>query len=120
MRRRLFPLLALAAGCTAQPPRDRGAPPLPRASAPLSPPRARAPVSPPATDANAPPPARAGLAAGGAHTCLLRKGEVRCWGKNDAGQLGNGTRAEAALPAVVKGLTNPVRIALGNEHSCAL
>jgi hypothetical protein len=59
------------------------------------------------------------LAAGFDFTCVLAKGKVSCWGKNDAGQLGNGTwkligsRQEVKLP--------PTRaIAASNAHVCAL
>jgi alpha-tubulin suppressor-like RCC1 family protein len=41
----------------------------------------------------------AGVAAGTAHTCAwLADGNMTCWGKNDTGQLGNGTTSTAANP----------------------
>jgi hypothetical protein len=43
--------------------------------------------------------------AGAAHTCARRRsGEVVCWGNNDAGQLGDGTRVQRLSPTPVLGL----------------
>jgi len=54
----------------------------------------------------------ASLAAGGAHTCaLMTGGGVRCWGANDAGQLGDGM-------APVFALTPPERDLLGFKGTC--
>lgn len=39
------------------------------------------------------------------HACALKKdGTVWCWGKNDRGQLGDGTKADSAYPVKVSGL----------------
>ena len=47
----------------------------------------------------------AALAAGGTHACLRRlDGTVACWGRNDDGQLGDGTRTPRARAAAVSGL----------------
>lgn len=58
----------------------------------------------------------------GGHACArLASGAVHCWGKNEKGQLGDGTtkdRAAAATP--VKGIADATRIACGTETSCAL
>jgi alpha-tubulin suppressor-like RCC1 family protein len=60
------------------------------------------------------------LAAGSAHTCaLLGDGTVRCWGKNDAGQLGDGTTNDGTAPTSVIGLRDVVEIAAGARHTCA-
>ena len=75
-----------------------------------------------------PGPAQA-IAAGGHHTCaLLTDASVRCWGANDAGQLGLGDRASrgdgpgemgAALPAVdLPGRVQQLQA--GGRHTCAL
>jgi alpha-tubulin suppressor-like RCC1 family protein len=46
-----------------------------------------------------------GIAAGGSHTCAIRDGhEVWCWGDNENGQLGDGTRENRNLPVRVVGL----------------
>lgn len=61
------------------------------------------------------------LAAGGDHTCaLLANGTVTCWGKNDAGQLGDGTTNDAAVPTPVPELSGAVQVAAGRRHTCAL
>lgn len=67
------------------------------------------------------------IALGGNHTCaLLDNGQVRCWGKNQYGQLGYATtepvgdsEALASYGYVSLG-GNVVKIAAGYEHTCAL
>ena len=56
------------------------------------------------------------------HTCALTVADVvLCWGKNDSGQLGNGTAGGLQLtPAEVPGLTNASGLAAGFRHSCAV
>ncbi len=47
----------------------------------------------------------ASLVAGGHHNCvILEVGGVMCWGKNDVGQLGDGTTNNRAFPVSVQGL----------------
>jgi len=61
------------------------------------------------------------LAAGGYHTCaLLADGTVRCWGRNDRGQVGDGTTISRSTPVVVSGMTSAVQISGGLYHMCAL
>lgn len=60
------------------------------------------------------------LAAGDDHTCaLLPDRTVRCWGRNDAGQLGDGTTNDALAPVTVAGLAEVDGIAAGARHTCA-
>jgi alpha-tubulin suppressor-like RCC1 family protein len=61
------------------------------------------------------------IAAGSSHTCaLLSDGTVKCWGRNDYGQLGDGTFIDKNTPVTVSGLTNAVAIAASDVHTCAL
>lgn len=62
------------------------------------------------------------IAAGGNHTCALTAdGEVRCWGWNYAGQVGDGSLITRRAPVQVRGLAGGVSaIGAGYSHSCAL
>jgi alpha-tubulin suppressor-like RCC1 family protein len=61
------------------------------------------------------------LSAGGSHSCLLRRnGGVTCWGRNDDGQLGDGTLTPRSLGVRVAGVSDAVALAAGERHTCAV
>jgi len=61
------------------------------------------------------------LGNGGYHSCaLMTDGTARCWGRNDRGQLGDGTSTSSSTPVVVSGLSNAVSLSGGLYHTCAL
>jgi hypothetical protein len=58
---------------------------------------------------------------GGKTTCvLLHDTSVRCWGQNDAGQVGDGTTTDAPTPVAVKGLTGVKDLVATPSGACAL
>ena len=61
------------------------------------------------------------VTAGEEHTCALKEnGEALCWGRNDLGQLGDGTVFTRSLAVEVNGLAGRgVALAVGDFHSCA-
>jgi|GEM_PF-3876743 len=51
----------------------------------------------------------------------MRSGSVKCWGRNDVGQLGDGTNVNSLSPVEVKGLEHDaVDIAAGENYTCVL
>ena len=53
------------------------------------------------------------------YACAIEGGEVFCWGTNFAGQLGNGTTTNEALP-VSTGLTDVTQVDAGHTGACAI
>jgi alpha-tubulin suppressor-like RCC1 family protein len=62
------------------------------------------------------------VAVGIDHTCAVTvAGAVQCWGRNNEGQLGDGSRTDRWTGVQVVGLTSAaVAVAVGDYHSCAL
>lgn len=62
------------------------------------------------------------ISTSGTHTCALTgDGRAYCWGNNEYGQLGNGTRDTATAPVPVAGHIRFARIvATGANSTCAL
>jgi hypothetical protein len=55
------------------------------------------------------------------HACaLFTDGTVRCWGKNDQGQLGDGTRTSRLTPVAVRGLSGVIQVSAAPGYTCAL
>lgn len=54
------------------------------------------------------------------HACyLLADQTVACSGKNESGQLGNGTNVDSVVPVAVTGITGATSISVARGHSCA-
>jgi alpha-tubulin suppressor-like RCC1 family protein len=70
-----------------------------------------------------PPPALSGVtqvAVGDEFTCAsMAGGTVKCWGRNNHGQIGDGTQLDRARPTAVAGLSGVSEIGAGGAHVCA-
>ena len=64
-----------------------------------------------------------GLALGSEHACAIVTAgggrRLRCWGRNDGGQLGDGTTESASTPVDVPLPGEPEEVAAGERHTCA-
>ena len=65
------------------------------------------------------------ISVGWSHSCArLSSGEVRCWGRNQIGQLGDGTSTTRSAPVAVRrsgaALTGTTSLGAANLHTCAL
>jgi alpha-tubulin suppressor-like RCC1 family protein len=64
------------------------------------------------------------VSAGGSHTCARQTpGNVRCWGSNSDGQLGNvllGPGARSTVPVEVTGISSALQVSAGQDHTCAV
>src|SRR5947207_14424753 len=59
------------------------------------------------------------LAAGQQHTCaVLDDGTVQCWGRNNYGQLGDGTLITRLTPFLVSNLGTAISISEVAIHTC--
>ncbi|MCH1591810.1 MAG: hypothetical protein L7R66_02330, partial [Candidatus Thalassarchaeaceae archaeon] len=61
------------------------------------------------------------ISAGKDHTCsILDNGELQCWGRNNHGQLGDGTSAHSSSPVGVSLSGVPVQLSSGDWHTCSI
>ncbi|MGF1466004.1 MAG: RCC1 domain-containing protein [Sandaracinaceae bacterium] len=62
-----------------------------------------------------------GLTAGAQHACAIvgEDRRLRCWGRNDQGQLGLGDQADRVTPTPVPGLSGVEEVCAGGQHTCA-
>ena len=61
------------------------------------------------------------IAAGGVHACaVVSGGQVKCWGNNSHGQLGDNSTTSAFTPVTVSGLSGAMAVTAGDYHTCAL
>ena len=75
----------------------------------------------PAAAVSAPLASVSSVSAGLGFTCVVADGGVKCWGKNDVGQLGNGSTTSSTYPVQVSGLTLGVSsVAAGKDFACAV
>lgn len=61
------------------------------------------------------------LSAGAGYTCSIgSQDQVYCWGANSHGELGNGSKADSAVPARVVGGVALVSVSSGYWHTCGV
>jgi alpha-tubulin suppressor-like RCC1 family protein len=61
------------------------------------------------------------VSAGYGHTCATTGSRtVYCWGRNDFGQLGDGSQRNSPHPVQVSGITTATKVVAGESVSCAI
>lgn len=60
------------------------------------------------------------LDVGDGYACIRRGGAVLCWGANEQGQLGDGTRVSRTDPRPVLGIDDAIQIAVSSRNACAV
>lgn len=61
------------------------------------------------------------IEAGSNHSCaVLEGGELKCWGRGDLGQIGNGFNNNASIPVSVVGIDAVKKVSVGANHTCAI
>ena len=62
------------------------------------------------------------ITSGDAHECAIvdLESEIRCWGSNSSGQLGNGSTTDSSSPITVDGFGTYLAVAAGAAHTCAV
>jgi alpha-tubulin suppressor-like RCC1 family protein len=62
----------------------------------------------------------AAISAGGGHTCAVTgSGELWCWGRNDFGQVGDGSQVNRSLPVLIPSSSDFAAVTAGQDHTCA-
>ena len=75
----------------------------------------------PANAASVPLASVTSVSAGQGFSCAVSGGGVKCWGRNDVGQLGNSSTTLSTFPVQVTGLTSGVSsVAAGKNFACAV
>lgn len=61
------------------------------------------------------------LFVGGRSACVtMKNAQVRCWGRNDYGQLGTGDRVDRAEPVAVPALRGMSQVSFGADFACGV
>jgi alpha-tubulin suppressor-like RCC1 family protein len=55
----------------------------------------------------------------GEFTCATNATAAFCWGRNDRGQLGDGTTVDRSVPTAVAQLTGSMQVHAGENHACS-
>ena len=61
------------------------------------------------------------ISTGGSHTCAITNTpDLKCWGDNSHGQLGDSSTSDRYTPTMVALSTTPVAVSTGDMHTCTI